>query len=829
MSRRTTVVAVAITLALLLVIGRGLAAVYVDHAWYEAMGAGPLWVSKAWIVIAVRVGSGLTTISFVFVNLYAVRHSIVSVVVPRRVANLEIGEEVPGRYLMGAVIVASVLIGAVLTIPGATWPQFALALAGAPFGESDPYFQLDISFFLYWLPVETLLYTWALVATLTVTTLVLVLYGVTPSLRWERGHLVVSTYVRRHLSVLGGLLLALLAWSYRLDAFALLGTGSGAGGAFTYADHRVGIPATLVLSLVCIAAAVIVCWSGWTGLVRLAITSVVGVLLLSVVVHQWAPTLARRLDRRDPTVRERPYEATRAAYTQRAFGADRVSVGPVGVGIASLHAVATNASGWDPAALERAMTRSETAPLSPSAPVGWSASEEGLLAVVPQRLVSRGSSDRVTWAIGRALAGRADDRGGIVRVNALGQPDADDAPIITPFVNDSLYATPFMVVADSGARIAGVRLDGEVSRLAHAWTLQNFRIVLGDLPRPTPTMLLYLGVRERVKRLAPVFAQGSAVFPIMSGDTLYWSLDLYSSATTFPLSQHASLAGEERAYFRHAATAVINSVTGRVALVADVFQDSLAAHWRRRYPALFRDAESLDGPLRSGLLPPLDGLRGQTLAFATYGSGGAPVSRRHAPWTDGSDTGMARPTVAPFLISAGHRGRLASAIPLLDDAERVIGVVLAIGGGDGTARWLPLAGPTPRWPIALQLLRTPADTTSVARDDGTALRGPARVLPVAGGAIVVQSSYAVRATGVTLARVALVTGDSLRAARTLDEAASVPSKVEAHAADPLSYEETRARAAAMYEIMRTALRRGDWVAFGRAFQQLGAVLGASRP
>jgi uncharacterized membrane protein (UPF0182 family) len=38
----------------------------------------------------------------------------------------------------------------------------------------------------------------------------------------------------------------------------------------------------------------------------------------------------------------------------------------------------------------------------------------------------------------------------------------------------------------------------------------------------------------------------------------------------------------------------------------------------------------------------------------------------------------------------------------------------------------------------------------------------------------------------------------------------------------------RARVAGLYTRMRDALRRGDWVAFGQAFDELGKIIGGSR-
>jgi hypothetical protein len=46
-----------------------------------------------------------------------------------------------------------------------------------------------------------------------------------------------------------------------------------------------------------------------------------------------------------------------------------------------------------------------------------------------------------------------------------------------------------------------------------------------------------------------------------------------------------------------------------------------------------------------------------------------------------------------------------------------------------------------------------------------------------------------------------------------------------HAASPSTVAEPKASAAALYNAMRDALRRGDWTAFGRAFEALGRLLG----
>ena len=98
--RRWPVIAVAVVAALL-VLGRVGAGIVADYLWYDAMGASALWRERALLMTVICAGSALIAASILFVNLYVVRQSVVSLVLPRRVANIEIGEEVPGRYLVG--------------------------------------------------------------------------------------------------------------------------------------------------------------------------------------------------------------------------------------------------------------------------------------------------------------------------------------------------------------------------------------------------------------------------------------------------------------------------------------------------------------------------------------------------------------------------------------------------------------------------------------------------------------------------------------------------------------------------------------------------------
>jgi len=253
-SRRRLAWAIAAAAAVLFT-GRILALLYADHAWYDALGASPLWREKANDLIVIHVVSAVFAFLFALVNVYAIRRSIVSLAFPRRLGNVEFGEEVPERALDLAAFVLSAAVALVMSFAVPSWQMLAALRTAPRFGESDPFFQMDLSFYTGWIPLETAVYVWVLTLLVIVSALVIGLYALTPSLRWQGGAFHVSVRVRRHLSVLACLFLLTMAWSYRLDGYALLVNGSGPESMFSYVDHQWLLPAYLSLAIGTVAAA----------------------------------------------------------------------------------------------------------------------------------------------------------------------------------------------------------------------------------------------------------------------------------------------------------------------------------------------------------------------------------------------------------------------------------------------------------------------------------------------------------------------------------------------------------------------------------------------
>jgi uncharacterized membrane protein (UPF0182 family) len=504
MARRRLLTGVVIA-AVLLVGGRAISVLYADYAWYGAMAAIPLWNERIGDLLLVYGVGTVLAILVAFVNLSALGRSIGALTLPRRLANVEFGEAVPRKYLDRFAFVLSVAITAALTPALPSWTSLALARLRVSFRESDPYFQHDLAFYTTWLPFEKAAYSWTMLLVVGVSILVVILYSLTPGLRWERVGLRMSAHVRRHLSVLAALLLLVTMWSYRLESYDLLIKGTGDQGVFSYIDHQWRLPGLLLLSLATAAAAITVLVSGWTGQLRTSFVAVTAIVILSVSVQEILPLVVQRATARETQIaRDRPYIATRSEFTRRAYapnGSVHEALGTSGIS-AALDTLTANAAGRQ-----------------------------------------------------------------LLRQDSLVYPGARG----------------LVVVADPQLDVAGQRLGEGLSRLGYAWAYQSFDLLSDSVPRRA-RLITVRDLRSRIRALAPIFAQGAMVAPMFHADTLYWMVQLDSASSNYPLSQHFNLAGEERSYFKPAATALANARTARVMIAADPSPDPIAQAWMTAFP-----------------------------------------------------------------------------------------------------------------------------------------------------------------------------------------------------------------------------------------------------
>jgi hypothetical protein len=818
-NRRWLLVSVA-TLALALLAGRVLSGWYVDYQWYAFHGAQRLWAARATELLILRGAAFVAGFAFALANLLAVRHSVHSLRLPRRIGNIDFSEEVSDRILNGTAMAMAVFLGVVLAIPHDDWLSVELIRFGQRFGETDPYFRLDLSTWLYHIPLESSVHLWAMVALIGMTLLVIFLYALTPSLRWEQGALYVSGYVRRHLFMLGAVLLLLLAWGYRLDAYGLLHQGTGPLGALSAIDHRVGIPSNLVLALIAVAAAMLVAWAGWTGQVRVAFFTLTVMLLSALTVRQVVPTIAGRfVTANDAEAQEQSYREIRNAYTRRAYAVDEVVRDAQTERRVSLEDALRGASLWDGEALRRALSGPRPGGRQ-NGSLGWEGQDGRLVSFVLQEPAGQptigGSSG---WGLERVAADVTDDRGAPV---SRDHPYVSAArPLIGIYVFDS--APDWQVLVDTGSVPAGRPLGSLIDRVAHAWHLRNLSLLDRDPGEAPARIVLRQDIGRRLRALYPFFEPESRMTPMVWRDTVYWAVHLYDASDWYPLSTPYRVGDRSVRYQRLAAVGLVNAHTGRTTAIPSTRPGPMASTWMQRFPELFSVATAFDAGLLAMIPPPADGAWLVAQALAHAGLRGEFEARGRLP-VQPMDSLFTRLSLPPFLDrSSGH---LALGIPLLEPTDEVRGLLVTTGGPDARYFWDRRDQARPKWGRIVADLQDTVDSLP-ANQIARPLPGAVRLIPSSTGPAAIRAYYTVRPDGGMLVLVAAIRhGDSVSTGRTLIEAAGMPNPVET--SEPLTPVEFRRRVGALYEAMREAMRRGDWAGIGSTWEALGRLLRDAR-
>src|SRR5256886_11074304 len=334
-SRRAVLITAVIVVLLLIPLFLGpLVGFLTDLLWFRSLGLEDVYLRRYtagfWAFLAF---SGLFFV-LALPNLYfALRPQVPRVVVDTdRRRRGAVGSTLRFMWLL---LIPAFLFG---IAGGDQWDPLLRWLNAVPFGVSDPVFGRDIGFYFFTLPVLEFVRGWLIVAVVVIAIGVVALYltrgviGVaTGSLASAdirvagRTALALARPARAHLSILGGLFLALIAGGYLLDQFELLfrqETGLvGAG----YASITARLPALTILTVLVGVAALACFANAFRGTLWIRGGAIVLWFAATLVVGSVYPALIQNyIVQPDQLNKERPYIARNIAAARAAYSLDTV-------------------------------------------------------------------------------------------------------------------------------------------------------------------------------------------------------------------------------------------------------------------------------------------------------------------------------------------------------------------------------------------------------------------------------------------------------------------------------------------------------------------------
>jgi uncharacterized membrane protein (UPF0182 family) len=166
----------------------------------------------------------------------------------------------------------------------------------------------------------------------------------------------------------------------------------------------------------------------------------------------------------------------------------------------------------------------------------------------------------------------------------------------------------------------GIRLGGFLRRALIALDRGDIaKLPFSDDVTPESRLLMRRTLRERVQELAPFLTFDPDPYVVVGDDGhLYWLMDAYTTAASFPYARRYELDGEPINYIRNSVKIVIDAYSGATTFYVYDPQDPVIAGYRAMFPGLFADAAAMPAMLRAHVRYPELLLGVQAAVYGLY-------------------------------------------------------------------------------------------------------------------------------------------------------------------------------------------------------------------
>ena len=310
----------------------------------------------------------------------------------------------------------------------------------------------------------------------------------------------------------------------------------------------------------------------------------------------------------------------------------------------------------------------------------------------------------------------------------------------------------------------GISIGSSFRRFLLAWTLGDLsKLPFSDDITQDSLVLMRRNINERVRAVAPFLIFDKDPYIVVSGDgRLFWIMDAYTEASTYPYSRHHVAAEQRVNYMRNSVKITVDAYNGTVNFFVFDPQDPLINAWRATFPVLFQDASAMPADLRAHVRYPETLIRTQGEVYSLYHTQNAKVFfQREDVWsvarqsTQSKDNQQQGEPQEPYYVIMQLPGEQSSSefveIVLFTPMNRnnMIGWMAGRSDGDAYGTLLVYNFPTSRivdGPLQIsaridQNAQLSSQLTLWNQQGSKVLRGNLLVIPIGRGLLYVEPIY----------------------------------------------------------------------------------------
>ncbi|MEU5635297.1 UPF0182 family protein [Streptomyces rishiriensis] len=675
------------TLGVLAVLGMAFtmfAGFWTDWLWYRSVHYSSVFTTTLWTKIGLFFVFGLLMALAVGVNIW-LAHRLRP---PLSAMSME--QQSLDRYRMGIapyktwlLLGITALVGLIAGASAAgQWRTWLMWVNGVSFGQKDPQFHLDVSFFAFDLPWYRFLLGFGFAATilsLIAAALTHYLYG---GLRVTSPGARATAAATGHLSVLLGIFVALKAVAYWLDRYGLAvkssdfkATDNWTG--LRYVDANAYLPAKTILFCIAVICALLFFATLWRRTWQLPVIGFGLMVLSAILIGGLYPAIVQKFQvQPNEQAKEAPYVEKNLKATREAYGIDGAQVTEYS-GTSMTKDKTTLRDDVDSTASIRVLDPNIVSPTYQQLqqmrkyyafPTNLDVDRYNVKGtdedtVIGLRELNLAGVDKQNWINSHF---RYTHGYGVVAAKGT-TADAEGRPVFTESnlpsegelgtYEQRVYygekTTTYSIVGGPQKEIdysdnqgekttsytgkSGVNLSNPINRAAYAVAFGEPQILYSGAIGDGSRILYNRTPKERVEAVAPWLTIDGDAYPAVVNHKIQWIVDAYTTTNGYPYASRTTLGdttadsltatNDNRAvvaqqnqvnYIRNSVKATVDAYTGEVKLYQWDTKDPVLKTWMKAFPGTVKSKSSISTDLMAHLRYPQDLFKVQRELLSRY-------------------------------------------------------------------------------------------------------------------------------------------------------------------------------------------------------------------
>ncbi|MEU0250797.1 UPF0182 family protein [Streptomyces sp. NPDC006235] len=657
---------------------------WTDWLWYRSVNYSSVFTTTLWTKIGLFFVFGLLMAVAVGVNIW-LAHRLRP---PLSAMSME--QQNLDRYRMGIAPYKKWLLLGITALVGliagasasGQWRTWLMWVNGVPFGQKDPQFKLDVSFYAFDLPWYRFLLGFgfaAAILSVIAAALTHYLYG---GLRVTSPGARATAAATGHLSVLIGIFVALKAVAYWLDRYGLAvkssdfrATDNWTG--LRYVDANAYLPAKTILFCIAVICALLFFATLWRRTWQLPVIGFGLMVLSAILIGGLYPAIVQKFQvQPNEQAKEAPYVEKNLEATRKAYGIDGTKVTDYS-GTSKTEDKTTLRDDVGSTASIRIMDPNIVSPTFQQLQQirnyyafpnnldvdRYTKDGKDQDTVIGLRELNLAGIPKKNWINNHfrythgygvvAAEGTSADAQGRPNFTESDLPSKGDLGTYEQRVYYGEKTTTYSIVGgpqkeidysdDNGEKTtsykgdSGVNLSNPVNRAAYAVAFGEPQILYSGAIGDGSRILYNRTPKERVEAVAPWLTIDGDAYPAVVNGRIEWIVDAYTTTNGYPYSSRTTLGdttadsltatNDNRAvvaqqnqvnYIRNSVKATVDAYTGEVKLYQWDTKDPVLKTWMKAFPDTVKPKGEISKDLMDHLRYPQDLFKVQRELLTRY-------------------------------------------------------------------------------------------------------------------------------------------------------------------------------------------------------------------